>query len=135
MPPRDPEIDAFGFWWAVLLFGCVAFVVVLVMGLREWRFSRFPHSVATIQEVWDQKVKRSRRGGAMTEIFVEPTYDTFTYGRIEFERTQKGQKYVCTQSVRLGKPEDKYEVGQKLDVVPATGTCDRVDVIGRITNR
>jgi hypothetical protein len=129
---RDADLEKFQFWWTVLLLGCVVFVGGLVMGLRAWRFSHFPHSVATIQEVWEQKIKRSRRGDFIMDRFIEPTYDTFTFGQIEFERSQKGEKYVCTQSVRLGKPEDKYQVGEKLDVVPATGTCQRVDVIGRL---
>ncbi len=36
------------------------------------------------------------------------------------------------QTVRLGRPKDKYMAGEKLDVVPATGTYDRVDVIGQL---
>ena len=132
-PSRDDEdTKKIHFWWTVLIFVCGIFVGTLVIGLREWRFRHFPHSVATIQEVWDQKIKRSRRGDFIMDRFIEPKYDTFTFGRVAFERTQKGKTYFCSQSVRLGQPKDKYAVGEKLDVVPATGTCDRVDVIGRI---
>lgn len=125
---NDRDLDRFSFVWPVLLACCVATVAALVIGLRAWRFSNFPHSIATIQEVWDQKVKVASRGGG--PLF-EPHYETFTFGTIVFERQQKGITHSCKQTVRLGRPMDKYAVGEKLDVVPATGTCDRVDVIGR----
>ncbi|OOO17562.1 hypothetical protein BTE56_18455 [Agrobacterium pusense] len=108
---------------------CIAFVGALVVGLRAWRFSNFAHSIATIQEVWDQKVKVAGRRG---EPLFETHYETFTFGTIVFERQQKGITHSCKKTVRLGRPLDKYAVGEKLDVVPATGTCDRVDVIGRL---
>ncbi|MDR6587640.1 hypothetical protein [Agrobacterium tumefaciens] len=126
---NDRDLDTFSLVWPILLACCIAFVGALVIGLRAWRFSNFPHSIATIQEVWDQKVKVSRRGG---EPLFEPHYETFTFGTIVFERQQKGITHSCKQRVRLGRPNDKYAVGEKLDVVPATGTCDRVDVIGRL---
>jgi len=53
------------------------------MGLRAWRFSNFPHSIATIQKVWDQQVKVSGRG---SEPLFEPHYKTFSFGTIVFER-------------------------------------------------
>ncbi|WCK72362.1 hypothetical protein [Agrobacterium tumefaciens] len=124
---NDPKLDAFRFVWPVLMVCCFAIVGALVVGLRAWRFSNFPHSIATIQEVWDQKVKG--RGG---EPLFEPHYETFTFGTIVFERQQKGITHSCVQTVRLGRPKDKYMAGEKLDVVPATGTCNRVDLIGRL---
>ncbi|WP_025592347.1 hypothetical protein [Agrobacterium tumefaciens] len=129
---NDRDLDTFSFVWPILLACCIAFVGALVVGLRTWRFSNFPHSIATIQEVWDEKVKQSRRGGVIADLFFEPRYETFTFGTIVFERQQKGITHSCKQTVRLGRPKDKYAVGEKLDVVPATGTCDRVDVIGRL---
>lgn len=69
---NDPKLDAFRFVWPVLMVCCFAIVGALVVGLRAWRFSNFPHSIATIQEVWDQKVKVSGRGG---EPLFEPHYD------------------------------------------------------------
>ena len=131
---NDPKLDAFRFAWPILMVCCFAIVGALVMGLRAWRFSNFPHSIATIQEVWDEKVKQSRRGGVIADLFFEPHYETFTFGTIVFERQQKGITHSCKQTVRLGRPNDKYTVGEKLDVVPATGTCDRVDVIGRLAS-
>ncbi len=32
----------------------------------------------------------------------------------------------------LGVPEDGYQVGDKLDIVPAASTCSRFDVVGRL---
>ncbi len=126
---NDRDLDTFSLVWPILLACCIAFVWALVVGLRAWRFSNFPHSIATIHEVWDEKVKIARRGG---EPLFEPHYETFTFGTIVFERQQKGITHSCKQTARLGRPKDNYAVGEKLDVVPATGTCDRVDVIGRL---
>lgn len=129
---NDPKLDAFRFAWPILVACCFAIVGALVMGLRAWRFSNFPHSIATIQEIWDEKVKVPRRSGPIRDLFFEPDYETFTFGTIVFERQQKGVTHSCKQTVILGRPKDKYAAGEKLDVVPATGTCDRVDVIGRL---
>ncbi|EJL54883.1 hypothetical protein PMI09_02199 [Rhizobium sp. CF122] len=120
-------------WWPLLLCGCLLFVGALVFGLRSWRLSHFPHAVATITEVWDKQIRVSRgRGSAIADLVVGPTYETITMGRIQFERSSRVKRYTCTMVLQLGKPNDKYRVGEKLDVVPATGTCQRVDVIGRL---
>ncbi|WP_028747997.1 hypothetical protein [Rhizobium mesoamericanum] len=122
-----------GFWWYTLLFGCLIFVSVLVFALRAWRFNHFPHAVATIVDVWDKQIRVSRgRGSTLTDLVVGPKYETITVGRIQFERRSGNRTYACTMVVTLGAPSDKYQVGEKLDVVPATGTCQRVDVIGRV---
>ncbi|MDQ0558699.1 hypothetical protein QO004_000474 [Rhizobium mesoamericanum] len=121
------------FWWYTLLFGCLIFFGALVFGLRAWRFSHFPHAVATITDVWDKQIRVSRgRGSALADLVVGPKYETITMGRIQFERSSRVNKYDCTMVLQLGVPTDGYRVGEKLDVVPATGTCQRVDVIGRV---
>ncbi|WP_455872859.1 hypothetical protein [Rhizobium yanglingense] len=63
---------------------------------------------------------------------MEPKYKTVTMGRIQFVRTHNGKAYDCSIAVQLGVPSDAYRVGERLDVVPATGTCQRIDVIGRV---
>jgi hypothetical protein len=132
IPSQDPLEDiAMRFWWPVLLGGCIFIVGGMVIGLKAWRSSHFPHSIATITEVWDVQVRIGKHSWASDLVF-EPTYRTITMAKIQFTRTYREKSYDCTQSVDLGSPSDKYKVGDKLDVVPATGTCQRVDIVGRV---
>jgi hypothetical protein len=55
-------------------------------------------------------------------------------GRVAFTRTHNGKSFDCEVTKRIGEPRDHFAVGDKLDLVPATGTCERVDIIGRIRN-
>ncbi|WCK16384.1 hypothetical protein G6L41_022760 [Agrobacterium tumefaciens] len=50
-----------------------------------------PHSIATIQEVWDQQVKVSGRAG---EPLFEPHYETFSFGTIVFRAPANGHYAV-----------------------------------------
>lgn len=70
--------------------------------------------------------------GALIRQFTDPKVRTITVGRIEFVRTRKGRSHDCQLMVRLGQPKDNYEVGQRLDIVLAAGTCQRVDVMKRL---
>jgi hypothetical protein len=114
--------------------GSLAIFGVLAYGIWSWRVSSFPHVVATITEVWDEKIRYSGRGSLIAEsVFkVEPRYKMVTFGRITFMRHKNGTSHECERIVELGVPTDGYAVGQHLDVVPATGTCQRVDVIKRL---
>lgn len=49
-----------------------------------------------------------------------------------FVRTHAGKPYSCDFTLWLGEPKDKYAAGQKLEIVPATGTCKRADVVRRL---
>jgi hypothetical protein len=76
-------------------------------------------SVATIEAVWEQEV--SRRG--VTVI---------TMADLSFSRTTPtGESLPCRYQFEIGTPSDGFKVGDKLDIVPATGTCQRADIIGR----
>jgi hypothetical protein len=121
--------------YAVYL-GSLAIFGALAYGIWSWRVANFPHAVATIAEVWDEKIKVGSpgRGGLIAELVfkVEPRYKMVTFGRINFTRYKNGTPHECERIVELGVPTDGYAVGQRLDVVPAKGTCQRVDVIKRL---
>lgn len=116
--------------------GAFAFFGVLAYGIWSWRIATFPHAVATITEVWDEqrKVARSGKYSQVIEYLfdLEPRYTIVTVGRITFTRHQNGKPHECERVVDLGVPTDGYAVGQQFDVVPAKGTCQRVDVIKRL---
>jgi hypothetical protein len=107
----------------------------MVFGIWTWRIHNFPRAVATITEVGQKQVRVHRgsgRGAWLEDLVMKSEYKTVTTGRIQFRRTHKGKTHDCSMDVELGVPSDAYRVGEKVDVVPATGTCQRVDVIGRV---
>ena len=132
MPSNDSLDDkALRLWWPVLFVGCIVIFGGMVIGLKVWRSNSFAHSIATVTEVWDVQVRVGKHNWVGDLVF-EPKYRTITRGKIQFTRTHRGKSYDCTQSLDLGSPSEKFKVGDKLDVVPATGTCQRVDMVGRI---
>lgn len=107
--------------WLPLVMVAPFIVGVITVGmLVNWRIAHFPHAVATITAVWDE------------EGSYEGHYKRETVGKITFTRSHDGKSFNCEITTGLGQPEDHFAVGQKLDVVPATGTCERVNVAGRI---
>ncbi|NTJ64220.1 hypothetical protein G6M50_34580 [Agrobacterium rhizogenes] len=110
---------------AVIVGSCLIFGI-LVFGIWSWRIHHFPHAVATIAEVWNGEIVIKDRLG------FETGRKTITEGRIIFTRRHAGKSYPCEMTIELGVPNDNFAVGQKLDVVPATGTCERIDVVKRI---
>ena len=122
-----PSAEFTGQLWllAATVGSCLIFGI-LVFGIWSWRIHHFPHAVATIAKVWNREAIISDRLGR------ETGRKTITEGRILFTRTHAGKSYPCEMTIELGEPKDNFAVGQKLDVVPATGTCQRVDVVGRI---
>jgi hypothetical protein len=122
-----PPDESTGQLWllAVMVGSCLIFGI-LVFGIWSWRISHFPHAVATIAEVWKREVIIKDRLG------FETGRKTITEGRISFTRSHAGKSYPCEMTIELGEPWDNFAVGQKLDVVPATGTCERIDVVKRI---
>ncbi|MBB3385536.1 MULTISPECIES: hypothetical protein [unclassified Rhizobium] len=122
-----PHDESTGQLWllAVAVGSCLIFGI-LVFGIWSWRIHHFPHAVATIAEVWNREAIMTDRLGR------ETGRKTITEGRIFFTRIHAGKSYPCEMTVELGIPKDSFAVGQKLDVVPATGTCQRVDVVRRI---
>lgn len=122
--PRD---ESTGQLWllAVIVGSCLIFGI-LVFGIWSWRIHHFPHAVATIAEVWNGEIVIKDRLG------FETGRKTITEGRIIFTRRHAGKSYPCEMTIELGVPNDNFAVGQKLDVVPATGTCERIDVVKRI---
>lgn len=100
------------------LIGLIFFA--MVGGLYLWRLHHFPHAVATIESVWNAET-HGRNGTTV-----------ITMAELTFARTSpKGETIPCKYTFRIGKPDDGFKVGDKLEVVPATGTCQRADIIGR----
>ncbi len=122
--PRDESTGQL--WLLVVMIGSCLIFGILVFGIWSWRISHFPHAVATIAEVWKREVIIKDRLG------FETGRKTITEGRISFTRSHVGKSYPCEMTIELGEPRDNFAVGQKLDVVPATGTCERIDVVKRI---
>jgi hypothetical protein len=95
-------------------------ICTAIFGLYLWRLHHFEHSVATIEAVWEEDVYR--RGA-----------ETITMAELSFSRTAlPGKTVACRHSFEIGTPRDAFAVGDKLDIVPATGTCQRADIIGRV---
>ncbi|WP_037075096.1 hypothetical protein [Rhizobium mesoamericanum] len=94
-------------------------ICIAILGLYLWRLHHFEHSVATIEAVWEEEV--SRRGVTI-----------ITMAELSFSRTTPtGDSIGCRYKFEIGTPRDGFKVGDKLDIVPATGTCQRADIIGR----
>ncbi len=134
--PIDSEVadlNATRIWLPVTLYGSIILFALLAYGLYSWRIRNFPHAVATITEVWEKQVRVSRgRSDLLRDLVSEPEYRTVTMGRIRFTRAQRGKTYDCAAAVQLGVPSDVFRAGEKLEVVPATGTCQRVDIVRRL---
>jgi hypothetical protein len=94
--------------------GAAAFILfaVLVHFGNQWRIYHFPHATATVRQL-AVKTFSGRHG--------QPYQHTI--GELIFIREHRGQAYNCDEYVDLGKYPSRFETGQKLDVVPRTGTC------------
>ncbi|WP_261321505.1 hypothetical protein [Rhizobium leguminosarum] len=103
-----------------VIFPLIGLVIcIAILGLYLWRLHHFERSVARIEAVWEEEV--SRRG--VTVI---------TMAELSFSRTAPtGESLACRYQFEIGTPRDGFKVGDKLDIVPATGTCQRADIIGR----
>lgn len=118
--PRDSavlaqmrKLQAIGFLAALVIFG-------LLGGLYLWRLHSFDRTIATIEAVWD------------AEQYGHGEKYTYTFGLLSFNRiAPDGQSHACRHPFRIGRPSEKFRVGDKLEIIPATGSCERVDVIGR----
>lgn len=88
-----------------------------IAGAYFWRVKHAEHVVATIEDVWEEARSRG---------------STVSVAELSFtRRTPKGTSVVCRVVVGIGAPSYGYKIGDKLDVVPRTGTCSRPFVIGR----
>jgi hypothetical protein len=95
-------------------------VFVAIGGMYWWRLAHFEHSVARIDSIWDEE----RRVRGATEIV---TMAELTFKR----RAPTGDVIACKYRFQVGTPKDGLKVGDKLEIVPARGTCDHIDIIGR----
>lgn len=94
-------------------------ICIAILGLHLWRLYHFERSVATIEAVWEEEV--NRRGVTI-----------ITMAELSFSRpAPTGESLACRYKFEIGTPRDGFKVGDKLDIVPATGTCQRADIIGR----
>lgn len=104
----------------LLLVGIV--LLGLVGAAYIWRLHSFDRTVATIDAVWD------------AEQYGHGEKYTFTFGLLSFSRVAPdGESHVCRHTFRIGRPYDRFRVGEKLEIIPATGSCERADIIGRAT--
>lgn len=103
-----------------VVFPLVGLVIcIAILGLYLWRLHHFERSVATIEAVWEEEV--NRRGVTI-----------ITMAELSFSRTAPtGGSLACRYNFEIGTPRDGFKVGDKLDIVPATGTCQRAEIIGR----
>ena len=105
-------------WLAVISLNIVA--GGLFAGLYVWRVSTFDRTTATILSVRIEE--RRSRGG--------PIY--VALGELSFTRIDKqGRSFDCRHEFEIGEEADGFVAGDKLEIIPATGTCQRVDVLGR----
>jgi|GEM_PF-2567014 len=93
----------------------------LLFGIQAYRRHTFSHSVATILEISEEERDGGRSGPYIAII-----------GLLEFTREANGQIVTCRTEKEIDRGRHRHEIGQKLDVIPATGTCDRVDIIGKL---
>lgn len=90
-------------------------IFIGIFGLYQWRLHHFKHSVATIEALWDKEV--NRRG-----------MEIITIAELSFTRTDPaGRSFPCKYQFEIGKPRDGFKVGDKLDIVPDSGGCQRAD--------
>ncbi|CAN7277450.1 hypothetical protein LJR251_001294 [Rhizobium rhizogenes] len=123
--PRGASDDKDGPAMYVGLFVVLIFMIgcgFLIGGLWSWRVSHFPHAVGTITALWEETVRD------------DGTVHVYAVGKVAFTRTHNGKSFDCEITKRIGEPRDHFAVGDKLDLVPATGTCERVDIIDRMRN-
>lgn len=97
-----------------------AVVFAILFGVQAYRHYTFPRSVAIILNVWEEK-RQVRRNPPIAVV-----------GLLEFTREVDGQTEVCRTAKDIGWHPDRYQIGERLEVIPAAGTCDRVDVIGKL---
>ncbi len=90
-----------------------------VFGLYFWRLHHFEHAVARIECVWEVK---SHRRGSLLATMAELTF---------VRKDAAGKSIPCRYAFEIGRPSDGFRAGDRLEVVPATGTCQHVDIIGR----
>ena len=98
-------------------------ICIAILGHYQSRLHHFEWSIATIEAVWEREV--NRRG--LTII---------TMAELSFTRTgPNGESFPCTYQFEIGTPRDGFKVGDKLDIVPDSGGCQRADIIGRSKKR
>jgi len=102
-------------------------VVVLgsFAGLYAWRINTFERTIATVIAVRtvEKPLRHERRR-------------TVTMGELSFERTAKdGTIIPCRHEFEIGRPVDGYRAGDKFEVVVATGTCQRLDILRPVARR
>lgn len=98
-------------------------IFAAIIGLYQWRLHHFDHSIATIAAIWEREV--NRRG--LTKV---------TMAELSFIRTTpSGETFPCRYQFEIGTPRDGFKVGDKLDIVPDSGGCQRADIIGRSKQR
>lgn len=105
-----------------IVFPLIGLVIsTAILGLYLWRLQHFERSVATVEAVWNTEV--GRRG---TKIV--------TMAELSFSRkAPSGETIACRHQFEIGTPLDGFKVGDHLTIIPATGTCQRAYIIGRIS--
>jgi hypothetical protein len=102
------------FFAAIILFSVIGAIYLI-------RLQTFDRAVATIETVWDEH----QYGNGEKHLM---TFAMLTFTRVSAD----GQSHDCRHPLRIGRPSDKFQAGEKLEIIPATGTCQRADILGRI---
>lgn len=98
-----------------------AAILAGIWGLYFWRLHTFDRSIATIEALWEEEVYRRGK-------------DIITMAELTYSNTATdGEDIECRNVFEIGRPLDGFSVGDRIEIVPATGTCQRIDVIGHST--
>jgi hypothetical protein len=99
----------------------VVFIIAMicVIGYRKYRFHDLPRAVATITDIWV-----AERKGRMFSTRQE------NMAVLKFTRFENGRFINCEIRHSLGLPSSRYAKGDKLLIVPASDSCDDLDILG-----
>jgi hypothetical protein len=90
-------------------------------GLYLWRLHYFPRVIATIESIEERMVPIPRNSQMLV------TFAVLSFTRV----SSAGASVKCAHPFEIGLPSDGFKVGDKLEIVPDSGGCSRIDIIGR----
>ena len=114
----------------VAIFVPVAIGYGLILGVQAWRANTFDRTIATVVSVrteeWETTTGTGRRLAKG-----EPRY--VTMAELAFNRIDaQGRSVGCRHEFMIGTPEDGFVPGDKVEIIPATGSCQRAEIVGRL---
>lgn len=121
MPHVRKQLDPKSALGLRIHFAFILIAAVVGFGAYWWRLTYFDRAVATIEDVWI--VEKKAKSKPVFLAFAE-----LTFTRV----TPQGEAVDCRQVFHVGYASDNLKVGDKLLIVPARGTCQRINNLGRI---